>query len=40
MPVIDEVDWMILERGLPNDLPVVLKALEPFREQLVGVAVE
>jgi 3-phenylpropionate/trans-cinnamate dioxygenase ferredoxin reductase subunit len=31
---------VVLERRLPNDLPVVLKVLEPFREQLAGVAVE
>lgn len=40
LSVIDEEDQVLFERRLPNDLPAVLQALEPFREQLVGVAVE
>lgn len=40
LAVIDEDDRVVLERRLPNELPVILKALEPFREELVGVAVE
>lgn len=38
--VIDECDRRLLERRLPNELPVTLRALEPYREDLRGVAVE
>lgn len=40
LSVIDEQDRVLFERRLPNELPVVLRALEPFREELAGVAVE
>lgn len=40
LSVIDDEDRVVFERRLPNELPVVLGALEPYREQLVGVAVE
>ena len=38
--VIDEEDRRILERRLGNDLGLTLNALEPYRNELVGVAVE
>ena len=40
MVVIDEYDKRVFERRLPNDLAVTLKALQPFKEDLLGVAVE
>ena len=38
--VIDEDDKRIFERRLPNDLAVTLKALQPFKADLLAVAVE
>jgi transposase len=38
--VIDQQDNILFQRRLPNDLDTVLLALEPYRQQLVGVAVE
>ena len=38
--VIDEGDRRLYERRLPNDLAITKAALEPFRAQLVAVAVE
>jgi transposase len=39
--LINERDERVFQQRLPNDLPTVLKALEPFRERLVhGLAVE
>lgn len=38
--VIDEQDKRVLERRLPNDLSLTLKALLPYRETLQGIAVE
>ena len=40
MTVIDEGDRRLHERRLPNDLAITKAALEPFRSQLVAVAVE
>jgi transposase len=40
LAVIDEQDRVLFDRRLPNDLAVVLRSLEPFREELVAVAVE
>ena len=40
MTVIDEGDRRLYERRLPNDLAITKAALEPFRSQLVAVAVE
>ena len=40
LSIIDEQDKRILEKRLPNDLSVTLKALEPYRVDIVGVAVE
>ena len=31
---------VVYERRLPNDLPTILQALEPFRERIVALAVE
>ena len=38
--VIDESDAPIVSRRMPNDLGLVLKLLEPYREELTGIAVE
>ena len=40
LTVIDEQDKRILEKRLPNDLSVTLKTLEPYRQNITGVAVE
>lgn len=40
LTVIDEADKRLLEKRLPNDLSVTLKALAPYREELAGIAVE
>ena len=36
----DEADRVLYRKRLPNELGKVLEALEPYREQLVGIAVE
>jgi transposase len=38
--VSDEEDRMVLQKRLPNDLGQILAALEPHREELVGVVIE
>ena len=38
--VIDDNDKRLLERRVPNELCATLSALEPFREDLLAVAVE
>ena len=38
--VIDEEDRRLYEKRLPNRLEATLQALAPYREQLVGIAVE
>ncbi|MGH8517307.1 MAG: IS110 family transposase [Panacagrimonas sp.] len=38
--VIDEADRIVYRRRLPNELGKVLEALEPYRAELAGVAVE
>lgn len=38
--VTDEADKILEERRVPNDLPTILKLLEPHRETLAGVVVE
>ena len=40
LAVLDEADRPLRQCRLPNDLPTILKALEPFRDELTGVAVE
>jgi transposase len=40
LAIIDEQDRRILEKRLSNDLAVTLRTLEPYRGELVGVAVE
>lgn len=40
LAVIDETDTSVRQRRLPNELPVILKNLEPFRDELRGVVVE
>jgi len=38
--IIDEEDKRVYKKKLPNDLGTILQALEPFKEDLSGVAVE
>jgi transposase len=38
--VIDEQDRILLQKRYPNDIQLILSALEPFKNQLHGVAVE
>jgi transposase len=40
LAVLDETDRVLRQRRLPNELPAILKELEPFRDELVGVVVE
>src|SRR5574337_260 len=40
LAVIDETDHPLRQCRLPNDLAALLKAIEPFREELSGIAVE
>ena len=40
LDVIDESSGLHHEKRYPNELPVIIAALEPYREQLVGVVVE
>jgi transposase len=40
LTVIDEADRKVYERRLPNDLAITKAALEPYRAELVAVAVE
>lgn len=40
LAVIDEQDRLLCDQRLPNDLAAVLRAIEPFRSELVAVAVE
>jgi transposase len=38
--VTDEADRIVYQHRLPNELPLILQALAPYREELVGVVVE
>lgn len=38
--IIDDHDKILFQKRLPNDLPKVISALKPFKEDLHGVAVE
>ena len=40
LTVIDEADRRVYERRLPNDLAITKAALEPYRAELVAVAVD
>lgn len=40
LTVIDQTDRVLRQRKLRNELPLILRELEPFRETLQGVAVE
>jgi transposase len=40
LAIIDEQDKRVLEKRLPNDLAITLKTLEPYRAEIVGIAVE
>lgn len=38
--VIDDNDRVLFQKRLPNSLPIILEALEPFKKELKAVAVE
>ena len=40
LAVLDENDRPLRQRRLPNELPVILRELEPFHEELAGIVVE
>ena len=40
LAVIDETDELVLAKRLPNDIESVRGALEPYRQELVSIAVE
>jgi transposase len=40
LAVIDEADQALRQRRLPNELPLILKELEPYRDELAGIVVE
>ncbi len=40
LAVIDETDKLVEARRLPNDIESVRRVLEPYREELAGIAVE
>jgi transposase len=40
LAVLDEHDRVLRQRRLPNELPAVLRELEPFRDELAGIVVE
>ena len=40
LAVIDETDRPLRQRRLPNELPAILKELEPFRDEIEGIVVE
>jgi len=40
LAVIDESDALKFRRRVPNDIALIRRALEPYRDQLVGVVVE
>src|SRR5688572_27787938 len=40
LTIIDDKDSRLLEKRLPNDLSVTLKALEPYRAGITGIAIE
>ena len=40
LAVIDETEKLVASRRCPNDLASIRRALEPHREELVGIAVE
>ncbi len=38
--IMDQNDERIFQKKLPNDLPLVLSALEPFRKDVEGIVIE
>lgn len=40
LAVLDESDRVLRQRRLPNELPAVLRELEPFHDELAGIVVE
>ena len=40
LAVLDESDRVLRQRRLPNELPAILRELEPFHDELAGVVVE
>jgi len=39
LAVSDENDRVLRQRRLPNELPTILKDLEPFRDEITGIVV-
>ena len=37
--IIDQDDERIFQKKLPNDLPLVVSALEPFRKEVEGIVI-
>lgn len=40
LAILDEADVPVRQRRLPNDLPTILRELEPFRDEVAGIVVE
>ena len=40
LSIIDDDDRVQFERRLPNELPAVLRALEPFADRVYAIAIE
>ena len=40
LAVIDDTDRPLRQRRLPNELPQILKELEPFHDEVIGIVVE
>jgi hypothetical protein len=38
--IVDEEGRRVFKKRLPNDLASVLRVLEPYRDEVVGIAVE
>jgi hypothetical protein len=38
--ILDKNENRVFKKRLPNQLPVILKALEPYKKSLKGIAVE
>src|SRR5690349_16345117 len=38
--ILDEKDRVVYERRLPNDLPVIIQQLKPYRRKIQAIAVE
>jgi len=40
LAVLDENDHPLRQRRLPNELPAILKELEPYQDEVAGIVVE